>query len=103
MTEIDALMVLIRRLPEVDMASLFEQLNDHINDHRWGHLVKKAFSETMEELEEELAEAQDEIERVESTRDDYAATISTCLQLIEESNGTPESILEHIKMHLQNP
>jgi len=93
MTNTEAILTLINRLPEVEFAEVLGGMAEQIRRENWNHLIDQQFS--IETFEADLDDANEALDKMTSQKDDFVDKINDAISLCDKfslEEGSPETM-----------
>ncbi len=97
MTTTEALIALIKALPEIEFTEVFEEMTGHMHRNKWHHLTNSLFSDRISELEDDIERLEEEVKDAENAMDEAMDNEELCQDKIKEL----EAEIEQLKTQIQ--
>lgn len=96
MTTTEALIVLIKALPEIEFTEVFEEMAGHLNKNKWHHLTNGLYSVKITELEERVEELEEEVRDAENSLDEALNQEDAASEKVKELEQEIEDLKQKI-------
>lgn len=101
MTQTEALITLLKRLPEIEMAEVLTEINAHLYTQKWNHLKRECLS--TDSAEDKIRDLESDLEEMEEAKDQLVDNIHAALSRCDEyqDGDDVDDFIQSIKSDLQ--